>query len=114
MSNNELEGMGEEKTSLTSGDLLVHFFLFSKNRKMLMRSLCCLSVYSYPRNLARQQLAKYFPAATNTHATVEELLDAPFYLRSVSYQTKIGYASFFKNFTFLFNDAVSIGTIQCR
>jgi hypothetical protein len=77
-----------------------------------MRSPCYLSVYSYSLSLARQRLAKHVPAATNTHATIEELLDAPFYLRSVQYEKKVGYASFSKNFVFLlFNDATSIRTI---
>jgi hypothetical protein len=34
---------------------------------------------------ARQRIDKYFPAATNTHATIE-LLDVVFSMRSVSYQ----------------------------
>jgi hypothetical protein len=47
-----------------------------------MRSAVCLSVYSYI--IAR--LGKHVPAATNTLATVEQLLDAVFSMRSVSYQ----------------------------
>jgi hypothetical protein len=34
----------------------------------------------------RQGIAKHFPAATNTHAIIEELLDAMFSMRSMSYQ----------------------------
>jgi hypothetical protein len=30
--------------------------------------------------VARQQLSKHVPMATNTHATTEELLDAVFYV----------------------------------
>jgi hypothetical protein len=36
--------------------------------------------------VARQRLGNHFPAATNTHATVEELMDVVFSMRSVSYQ----------------------------
>jgi hypothetical protein len=36
-------------------------------------------------NVCRQRLDKFFPAATNTHAT-RELLDAVFSMQSVSYQ----------------------------
>jgi hypothetical protein len=39
---------------------------------------------------ARQGLGKNVTAATNTHATIEELLDASFFMRSVSYQRKVG------------------------
>jgi hypothetical protein len=67
-----------------------------------MRSPCCLSVCSHPPNVARQRPSKHVPAATNTYATTEELLDSPFYLRSVPYQKKVGYAIFFKNFLFFF------------
>jgi hypothetical protein len=46
-----------------------------------------LPTYLYvPLNVARQQLGRYVPAATNTHKTIEELLDAVFSMRSVSYQ----------------------------
>jgi hypothetical protein len=36
--------------------------------------------------IARQRLGKHVPAATNTHATIEEMLNASFSMRSVSYQ----------------------------
>jgi hypothetical protein len=39
---------------------------------------------------ARQRLAKHISAETNTHATIEELLDVTFFMRSVSYQGKVG------------------------
>jgi hypothetical protein len=38
--------------------------------------------------VARQRLGKDVTAATNTHATIEEMLDASFSTRSVSYQRK--------------------------
>jgi hypothetical protein len=47
-----------------------------------MRSPCCLCVFPLNKPL----LDKHIPSATNTHVTVEELLDAVFYMRSVSYQ----------------------------
>jgi hypothetical protein len=36
----------------------------------------CASVYIYPHIVARQQLCKNVTGATNTHAIIEELLDA--------------------------------------
>jgi hypothetical protein len=39
---------------------------------------------------ARQQLSKNITAATNTHATIEELLDASFSVQFVLYQRKVG------------------------
>jgi hypothetical protein len=77
-----------------------------------MRSLCCLCVYVsvYPAYVARQRLGKNtlvvarqrlgknppivarqrigrnVTALTNTHATLEELLDASFSIWPVSYQ----------------------------
>jgi hypothetical protein len=43
-------------------------------------------LYVYPI-VPRQGLGENITAATNTHATIEELLDASFSMRSVSYQT---------------------------
>jgi hypothetical protein len=43
----------------------------------------------YPPTVARQRLGKNVTVSTNTQAT-EESLDAPFYMRSVSYQRKEG------------------------
>jgi hypothetical protein len=62
-----------------------------------MISRCCLCI---PRNVdrqrlgknplivARQQLGRNVTAVTNTHATTEELLEASFSMRPVSYQGK--------------------------
>jgi hypothetical protein len=50
--------------------------------KLPHQSLC---LYVYPSIVARQLLGKNFTAATNTHVTVEELLDVSFSMRSVSY-----------------------------
>jgi hypothetical protein len=47
-----------------------------------------LCLYVYPLIVASQGLGKHVTAATNTHATRGELLDASFYIRSVSYQIK--------------------------
>jgi hypothetical protein len=44
----------------------------------------------YPAIVARQQLGKNVTAATNTHATIEELLDTPFSTRFMLYQKKVG------------------------
>jgi hypothetical protein len=63
-----------------------------------MRSRCCVCVY--PPTVARQRinktpliiagklLGRNVTAVTNTHATMEELLEASFSMWSVSYQEK--------------------------
>jgi hypothetical protein len=49
----------------------------------------CLYVSVYVSSIvARQRLGKKVIAATNTHATIEELLDVSFSIWSVSYQGK--------------------------
>jgi hypothetical protein len=70
-----------------------------------MRSRCCLRVYvcvcmciplivarqrlgKDPLIVARQRLGRNVPAVTNTHATIEELLDASFSMWPVSYEVK--------------------------
>jgi hypothetical protein len=45
-------------------------------------------LYLYPRNAARQRIGKNVTAATNIHATIEELLDSSFSVPSVSYERK--------------------------
>jgi hypothetical protein len=47
-----------------------------------MKAPCSLCVP--PLNVVRQR--KKFPAVTNTHATIEKVLDAVFSMRSVSYE----------------------------
>jgi hypothetical protein len=47
-------------------------------------------LYVYPPLLDRQRLSKCVTAATNTHETIEESLDASFSMWSVSYQRKVG------------------------
>jgi hypothetical protein len=44
----------------------------------------------YPSIVARERLDKNVIAATNTHAIIEELLDASFSMWYVSYQRKAG------------------------
>jgi hypothetical protein len=51
------------------------------------QSVC---LYVHPPIVYRQRLGKGVPAATNTHATVVELLGTSLSMRSVSYQRKIG------------------------
>jgi hypothetical protein len=48
----------------------------------------CLNVY--PTIVARQPFRKNITEEKNTHAIIEELLDASFPIRSVSYQWKVG------------------------
>jgi hypothetical protein len=79
---------------------------------MLIRSRCCLCVCVIPSTVARQRLGKNpltvprqrlvknppivarqrlgrnVTAVTNTHATIEELLEASFLMWPVSYQGK--------------------------
>jgi hypothetical protein len=50
-----------------------------------------LSVCVPPPNDATQQLDKHIPAATNTHETVAEILNAMFSVPSLSYQMLIRY-----------------------
>jgi hypothetical protein len=47
-------------------------------------------LYVHPLTVARQRLSKNVTAATNTKATLKELLDASIYMRSVSDQRKVG------------------------
>jgi hypothetical protein len=55
-----------------------------------MRPPSCLSVYLRVSPIvARQGLEKHVLAATNTHAAVEELLDASFSMRSVSHHREV-------------------------
>jgi hypothetical protein len=49
------------------------------------QSVC---LYVYLPIVARQRLGKNVIAATNTHSTIEELLDASFSVGSVSYEGK--------------------------
>jgi hypothetical protein len=44
----------------------------------------------YPTIVTTQRLSKNVTAATNTHATIEELLKSSFSMRSVSHQWKVG------------------------
>jgi hypothetical protein len=46
--------------------------------------------YVYFPIVARQRFGKNVTAATNTQGTIEELLNASFSMRSVSYQRKVG------------------------
>jgi hypothetical protein len=43
-----------------------------------------------PPIVARQRVGKHIPAATNSHATIEKLLDASFSVLSVLYEGKVG------------------------
>jgi hypothetical protein len=57
-----------------------------------MRLPCCLRVLPNKAGIvepeqtavARQRFGKHVPAATNTHAAIQELLDSVFYMWSVS------------------------------
>jgi hypothetical protein len=47
-------------------------------------------LYEYPRMVVRQRLSENVTAVMHTHATIEELLDASFSVRSVSYHWNVG------------------------
>jgi hypothetical protein len=49
-----------------------------------------MRLYVYSPIVTRRRLRKNVTTATNTHTTLEELLDASFSVRSVLYQKKIG------------------------
>jgi hypothetical protein len=51
------------------------------------QSVC---LYVNPPIVVRQRLGKTDTAETNTHTTIQELLEASFCMRSVSYQRKVG------------------------
>jgi hypothetical protein len=51
------------------------------------QSVC---LYGNPSIVARQRLCKNNTAATKTHATIEELLDTSFSMRSMSYHRTVG------------------------
>jgi alkylhydroperoxidase/carboxymuconolactone decarboxylase family protein YurZ len=55
-----------------------------------VRSPRCLCVCVPPPIVARQRLGKHVHAAKNTGTTIEELLEAVFYMRAVSRQVRIG------------------------
>jgi hypothetical protein len=48
------------------------------------------SINCITHSVARQRLSKNVTAAKNTHATIEELLEASFSMPSVSYQRNVG------------------------
>jgi hypothetical protein len=48
----------------------------------------CVCVSVCPPIVARQRLGRNVTVITNTHATIEKLLDAPFSMWPVSYQGK--------------------------
>jgi hypothetical protein len=48
-----------------------------------------VSVCVYPPIVPRQQHGKHVHAVTNTQATIDELIDASFSLRSVSYRRNV-------------------------
>jgi hypothetical protein len=58
----------------------------NKNKTSLMRSPSCILFFVFPPIVARQGRRKIVPAATNTHAAIEELLGAVFSMRFMSFQ----------------------------
>jgi hypothetical protein len=50
------------------------------------QSVC---LYVYPRIVASEGLCENVTVATNTHAKIDQLLDASFYMRPVSYQRRV-------------------------
>jgi hypothetical protein len=67
------------------------YFPYLKNKRRLMRSPCALCIFMcMPPIVAGQCLGKHVPAATNTHATIEEFMNVSFSMRPVSCQRKVG------------------------
>jgi hypothetical protein len=69
---------------LGKSTLIVARQLLGKNPFIVVRQ----RLGKNPPIVARQRLGKNVTAATNTHATIEELLDASFSMWPVSYQGK--------------------------
>jgi hypothetical protein len=65
-------------------------------------------MYMYSSNVARQRLTKYITASTNTPATIEELVDASFSMRCVSFQRKVG-DRFFPKFLVILSSHLRLG-----
>jgi hypothetical protein len=77
--------------------MCVRWFLtyFPYLKKLKEAHEILLSVYlCVPPIVARKRLGKHIPAATNAKERIEELLDAVFFLRSVSYQIICGERKF--------------------
>jgi hypothetical protein len=58
-------------------------------RATLRRDKCNMTPESRKTAVDGQRLCKHIPAATNTHATTEELLEVTFSMRHMSYQILI-------------------------
>jgi hypothetical protein len=58
------------------------FFL----KKKEVNEITLLSILVCPPNVARQRLCKYVPAARNTHAAMDELLDAVLSMLPILYK----------------------------
>jgi hypothetical protein len=66
---------------MTPGPISTAYFINPSHQ-----SVC---LYVYPLIFTRQRLGKIITAAMNTHV-IQELLDASFFMRSVSYQSEVG------------------------
>jgi hypothetical protein len=64
----------------------------------------------YPCIVARQWLGKKVTKATNTRTTIEELLEAPFSMQSVSYARRVG--DYFSELLVNLRTAYSTGIIS--
>jgi hypothetical protein len=65
------------------------YIMVSEPNSTAYKSLPSVCVCVYPLIISRQRLGKKFAAATNTHATKEEFLEASFSMRSLSYHEKL-------------------------
>jgi hypothetical protein len=75
-----------DRAATVIGLFSVYFtYIKKKIRNQLTRSPCYASVSP---NVARKRLGRRASAAKNTHVAIEELLDAVFYVRSVSYKIR--------------------------
>jgi hypothetical protein len=69
---------------------------------ILMEYFINLCMYVYHPIIASQRFSKNVTAAMNTHATIEELLDASFSMRLVSFQRKVGNCFFPELLVYIF------------
>jgi hypothetical protein len=86
--------------------------------KKSLPSVCVSVCVSLATIVARQRLSRNVTAVTNAHATIEELLDTSFSMRSVSYQGKWAISSS-ENFLFVLEScsvwmSAVVAEILCR
>jgi hypothetical protein len=77
-------------TNLNETWYVISWHLSPSQLRTLLIPTISLCPYVYSTVVARQRHGKKVTATTNTHGTIEELLDASFSRRFVSYEKKVG------------------------